>query len=386
MGNVSTFLKLNGNKKFSELPFCDADLLVLCILSYADFEESDVCKDLDMEKTVLSIRKFNTQITFEFLTEHYLFPQKFRIFYKSFLSCKRYKHLKLGHFRNVFDENVDVQFFGLSFFLDDKIFICFRGTDRSIVGWKEDFNMALVKDVPSQLEAKNYLEKMVNYLNKDVYIIGHSKGGNLAYYSFFNADKKIQDHVLKVFNLDGPGFKHLFIEDYVQYKDKIVKIVPNDDVVGVLLEPNSDFVIVRSNTLSVLAHDLFTWQLKFSDGFKSFVTTKYLTIYSEALKVSLAEFIEKIGVDEVKDICDFIFEIIDINKVTDARVVMKEALLIYKRYLDKNKDKDKQTIARMNKNLMLFIKTYLHTLFTLRRKDRDEIVLADYKEISEGEI
>ena len=95
----------------------------------------------------------------------------------------------------------------MTFFIDDKIFVTFRGTDRSVVGWQEDFDLVLKDVIPSQEKAKNYLFKMVNLLKKPVYVLGHSKGGNLAYFAYYFNDINVQDMVIKVYNLDGPGFK-----------------------------------------------------------------------------------------------------------------------------------------------------------------------------------
>ena len=42
------------------------------------------------------------------------------------------------------------------------LFIAFRGTDATLLGWYEDFNMLLMDEVPAQNSASNYLKEIAN--------------------------------------------------------------------------------------------------------------------------------------------------------------------------------------------------------------------------------
>ena len=136
----------------------------------------------------------------------------------------------------------------------------------------------------------------------------------------------MQDMVIKVYNLDGPGFKFDTKKLYKKNKEKLVKIVPHDDVVGILLNDPSELIICKSSEVNVNAHDLLTWQFDFFNKYKTLTRTKELTIYSETLRITINEFIKEIGIDNVKDVKTAIFEIVKINKVKDVIYIYEAAL------------------------------------------------------------
>ena len=55
--------------------------------------------------------------------------------------------------------NTEEQFSALEIVLGKKeSFISFGGTDDTLIGWKEDFNMCFLSPIPAQTDAKAYLE------------------------------------------------------------------------------------------------------------------------------------------------------------------------------------------------------------------------------------
>ena len=142
--------------------------------------------------------------------------------------------------------------------------VAYRGTDDSLVGWKEDFNMAFQYPVPAQATAADYLAR-VAALWKDAPIVltGHSKGGNLAVYAAMNASDEVKDRVERIYSLDGPGFPESVVNsfEYASVSDRIVKIVPDSSVVGMVLETPERCMVVKSDVEGIMQHFAFSWQM-----------------------------------------------------------------------------------------------------------------------------
>lgn len=379
MASIRGFLKQNGNKSFLDFPFCEADLVVIALLSYCNYEQSSITKNKDLYNSFTNIRDFMDENTKKRITNNFFKPNEFLSFLEMFNKSSRYDNVELGFFEENKSNRNEIQFFGLTFFIDDKIFVTFRGTDRSVVGWQEDFDLVLKDVIPSQEEAKNYLFKMVNLLKKPVYVLGHSKGGNLAYFAYYFNDINVQDMVIKVYNLDGPGFKFDTKKLYKKNKEKLVKIVPHDDVVGILLNDPSELIICKSSEVNVNAHDLLTWQFDFFNKYKTLTRTKELTIYSETLKITINEFIKEIGIDNVKDVKTAIFEIVKINKVKDVIYIYEAALKNIHNGLTEMRRENPEQVKQMEQLIKQFLKLYAKNFRKLEEKRRSSV----FKKFSE---
>lgn len=379
MASIRGFLKQNGNKSFLDFPFCEADLIVIALLSYCNYEQSPITKNKDLYNSFTNIRDFMDENTKKRITNNFFKPNEFLSFLEIFNKSSRYDNVELGFFEENRSNRNEIQFFGLTFFIDDKIFVTFRGTDRSVVGWQEDFDLVLKDVIPSQEEAKNYLFKMVNLLKKPVYVLGHSKGGNLAYFAYYFNDINVQDMVIKVYNLDGPGFKFDTKKLYKKNKEKLVKIVPHDDVVGILLNDPSELIICKSSEVNVNAHDLLTWQFDFFNKYKTLTRTKELTIYSETLRITINEFIKEIGIDNVKDVKTAIFEIVKINKVKDVIYIYEAALKNIHNGLTEMRRENPEQVKQMEQLIKQFLKLYVKNFRKLEEKRRSSV----FKKFSE---
>ena len=181
---------------------------------------------------------------------------------KLMANSKRYSGLKLSNYIDLYDEDKKSQFAAFHIEIDDKYnYVAIRGTDMSIVGWQEDFRMAH-EVVPAQRYATRYLNRTVTD-NKKYYIGGHSKGGNLAVYAASMCHEDIQNKIENIFDNDGPGFlkDYLESESYKRIRGRIVRIVPEYCVIGMLLEHDLNPIIVGSNLDGIIQHDLMSWQV-----------------------------------------------------------------------------------------------------------------------------
>ena len=135
-------------------------------------------------------------------------PEKIKRNLFALAASPRFRAVKVGLYLSEFDPAREMQFAAMTFFYRDAFaFVGFRGTDESIVGWKEDFNMAYAMPVPAQDQASRYLATAAPYLPERIIVGGHSKGGNLAEYAALHAPADVQNRIVRVYNLDGPGFK-----------------------------------------------------------------------------------------------------------------------------------------------------------------------------------
>ena len=210
-------------------------------------------------------------VTLESLKEHPDFEKLFadvryekpnRALYERMVQGKRFRNLELNYYVNVIEERWETQFSAVTFTLGDgSHYVAYRGTDETIVGWKEDFNMAFLTPVPGQAISVEYLNRVAGRFGGPLYVGGHSKGGNLAVYSAMNCNPDIQDRIRKIYSMDGPGFRPEVLRecDYGKIADRVVKILPNSSLVGMIFESGMYFQVVKSKTFGLLQHDPYTW-------------------------------------------------------------------------------------------------------------------------------
>lgn len=176
----------------------------------------------------------------------------------------RFGEVTIEEYVNLVAPEKDEQFSAVTLNLPDGTrVIAYRGTDDTIVGWKEDFHIAIREPVPAQQDAAAYLTRMGTGFCGDLLLVGHSKGGNLAVWAAANAPEEVQEKIRSVYSFDGPGFMDPFLqsEGYLAVKDRITTVMSQHSVVGVLLKCAGKTEIVRSRISGPMAHDGFQWEV-----------------------------------------------------------------------------------------------------------------------------
>ena len=203
MANFLNYLEKN-QKSFTEEAFNIVDSLILAYLSYLHFPSTKTrLKDLSILKSTKT--------------------KKNKEFIKRVIASNRYKDVELCFYVEDTNDLIEKQFSAVTFLLpDNTMYISFRGTDSTLTGWKEDFNMAFMLPVPAQKEALNYVEKITKLIPRKFYIGGHSKGGNLAVYAGCNLNRELSKRIIKIYSHDGPGFIKEFLttSNYQSVKEK----------------------------------------------------------------------------------------------------------------------------------------------------------------------
>ena len=303
---------------FNDKAITELDALVFSYFSYFEFPP---VFDKIKTKQGIKIKDLNYLEYYDTIFEGTFNPKQSREMFRNIVSSPRYRDIKVRNQTQKFDERSEKQFSALTFDIDDEtLFIAFRGTDASFTGWKEDFNMAFKYPIPSQTEALKYVIKIGSKAKK-IYIGGHSKGGNLAIFSAFNAPKEIQDKIVNIYSFDGPGFplEALESEGYKKVKNKIIKIVPQSSIIGLLLKNPENIKIIRSTGVSLLQHDPFTWIV--SDD--NFVEARKLS--REAIKRNLRinSALSKLDDNDRKLFVDALFEMIEKTGASDIDDFLK---------------------------------------------------------------
>ena len=264
-GNILNYMEWRGDISLIQAPFCDVDNLILALLSYVELEGIVPTVEEKRSITVLEAAKrfFETHTEAELRANKSLIADSYRVL-GNMARTRRFSGARLCNLCSIVDENIEMQFMALHIQLEDgTTYISFRGTDDTLIGWKEDFNMAYRMPVPSQIEAVEYLEKTVHFGISKLRLGGHSKGGNLAIYAAIECKELIQRRIIGVYSNDGPGFLTNMVRDqkYQKIKNRIKSIVPENTIIGMMLEHDNEYIIVKSRQTGAKQHDGLTWEV-----------------------------------------------------------------------------------------------------------------------------
>lgn len=263
METIIDYLEKYGDVSFLEKPFGDVDSLVLSQFSYLKFE--GLVPGVEGKQPFLDVKVLKEREKEGNLFADERFEKDNRALFAGILSGKRFGTLKLNYYVNEIDVEKEIQFSAVTFALEDgSFYVAFRGTDETIVGWKEDFNLAFSKPALGQLNSVKYLDYVGSLEKGRLYTGGHSKGGNLAVYAAMNCKKEIQDRIVRIYSHDGPGFRPEILEKcgYEDVADRIVKTLPHSSLIGMLLESHENYQVIASRSFGLLQHNPFNWRVE----------------------------------------------------------------------------------------------------------------------------
>lgn len=306
MANIFDYLKDRGHISFEEDPFNEVDNVILAQLSYTDFDGIK-----DMEDGFLPVKEVQDQY-FKINRREEVENRKTLVAQAPFLldylaKAPRFKDLKLGFYENIIDPEKTGQFSALVFDLPHMIYISYRGTDDTIVGWKEDFYFSFSAYTMGQKNAVAYADEVLDKLdkNKEIHLGGHSKGGNLATYAGVFCRKDLRDRIKVIWDNDGPGFSKEFLqkENYKLIKNKIIRIIPQTSIVGLLMENEVNPIIINSDASLILQHQAESWQVEGN----RFVREKLLSKEAIFIEKSLTLWLEQIPHGQRRKFVDAVF-------------------------------------------------------------------------------
>ena len=265
MANIIDYLKWRGDVPFDVDPFNEVDALVLCELVYANFDGIVPGTSIKDKITVEELcDKFFEKYKKEELLDSKRITKLAPFLLPEMAGSARFGGMKLAGFVNEVDEENQSQFAVCSFYLSDgTIFVAFRGTDDTLVGWKEDFNMCFSTGTGGQVKAVDYLNENFARTMKRLRVGGHSKGGNFALYASAFSKPHIKDAILDVYNFDGPGFIQEILDkkEYNEIIGRVKKFIPDESIIGMMMYTKATVSVVKSDSKGIYQHDPMSWQV-----------------------------------------------------------------------------------------------------------------------------
>ena len=260
-------------------------------------------------------------------------------------ATERFRKVRLVFYNSATIPEQESQFAAVAFLLPgDTAVLAFRGTDATLVGWKEDFNMSFQDRIPAQEKALYYTQSFAQGFDRKLILCGHSKGGNLAVYAASRCPAEIQERITAVYNNDGPGFTASLMGDpgYRAMVPKIHSFVPQSSVVGMLMEHEEPYTVIKSRQVSILQHDLYSWEVMGG----GFVPVPGVSSDSLLVNRTVKAWLSGKTPAERNAFVDAVFELLGTGDVDSAKeIMMPWNILNYLRTLNED-DEMRRTIGR----------------------------------------
>ena len=311
MKNMLDYIKEFGHVSFEERAFSEIDALVLTELEYLPLEKV-VPSDENGENfvTVKEIAEYMQEHKQELFDENPMMITEERHEVSQVIAdAPRFQSLKFFGVVSEWDKDTTKQFAAVTVEVEPSVrLVVFRGTDETLIGWKEDFLMTYSPLVAAQTDAKEYLAKQASLCDGDLMISGHSKGGNLAIYAAATQEEDVQLRIVDIFCFDSPGLYRSVLETkgYQNIVPLAMRYIPQDSLVGLMLESEVPYVIVKSNATGAMQHSAMTWEIE--DG--QFIKMEKLTKNSQLNDQTFKKWTESVSDEELELFWNVFFELL----------------------------------------------------------------------------
>lgn len=310
MSNIIDYIKWRGDISFEDDPFNEIDGLIFSELAYLPFE-AVLTDNTDGEPLSILGKKFFSK-TKEIKLGAIIPEKEIKELFDLASKSNRFKNVLLKNYISIICKEEEKQFCGMCFEVaKDYCCVAFRGTDDTIVGWKEDFNMSFNTPIPAQLEAVEYLNRVGTKNRKSLFVCGHSKGGNLATYASLLANSKIKNKIIQVYSFDGPGFREEFLNEIQndETRSKITKYLPRASIIGMIYNPVSGCVYIDSLGKGMYQHDAFNWQVLGTE----FIRVKKLDKSSIEVHNLLNKWTKAMSKEERMEFVEALYKLVTVN-------------------------------------------------------------------------
>ena len=310
MGNLITYVQQYEDQTFQEKSLTDIDVLVLTEIAYLPFDgivpsTFNVTEAVSLQqlgKEFESIKEKEHEKNPFMITEERI--QLLDVVSKS----QRFKDIKVFGFMNDINVELTKQFAAVCYqWEEENRWIIFRGTDESLTGWKEDFMMTYSDLIPAQTDAIEYLRKQADIFSGILNVSGHSKGGNLSLYASAMQDEAIQNRIQQIYCWDSPGVHRSILntEGYQRVVSKAKRYIPQDSIVGLMLESQVPYHIIESQGSGISQHSALMWNIEED----RFIELTELTKNSQLTDQTFKQWTETVADEELKLFFDTFFEL-----------------------------------------------------------------------------
>lgn len=307
MSDIFDYVEWRGDITFWEKEFNDVDNLILSLLAYTDL------------KGIISMDEGSAPISVTDAWARYVEAGKDQ----SELACnprpilekcagtKRFGNILIKDYVDIVNQGRQFQFAAMTFELGDgTVYAAYRGTDNTLVGWREDLNFSFMEATPAQLCAAEYLDIVCDQTNDPVRVGGHSKGGNLAMYAAAFCEEWHKERIVRIYSNDGPGFNEIIVENenYKNILDRVSLAIPEGSPIGVLLFNMQKKKIVQSTGKSGAAqHNPYTWCVD-KIGFIQAEKQSSMSIF---LDKTFDEWLSRLTRDQKQEFVDTVFDTLE---------------------------------------------------------------------------
>ncbi|MCD1654996.1 DUF2974 domain-containing protein [Treponema zuelzerae] len=358
MTTIFDYLRWRGDLSFSQSPLNPVDALIFSVLAYLPFDGlvDSGSKRADADLSEIA-REFQRREVPKDKIRSVMDLELLRVCGLS----RRFGQTVPFAYVNRTDLAEEKQFSAISFRFGKKsVFAAFRGTDLSLVGWKEDFNMSFMCPVPAQTEALSYLERVASSYRGPLYVGGHSKGGNLAVYSSAFAHPRIQKRIHSVYNNDGPGFDASVLSSpgFKRLENRLFAFVPESSIIGMLLEHQEEYTIVSSSVSGILQHDPYSWSVEGPD----FVRVDTVDDSSRFIDRTIRDWLAAVDPEKRELFIDSLWEIVTVTKAHTLRDFASDWLKHTRTMIRTFKNVDPETRSMLVDTAGLLFKTATRNL------------------------
>lgn len=344
MNNIDTYIEYYKDKTFTECLFNDIDNLIFSMLAYLPIEN----EAFKTEKKLSEVEKLLSKTDVKKLSKT---PASAINILKQISTSKRFEEATISNPVSILNNETQFSAITIRFGVFD-CYVSFKGTDTSIIGWKENFDLSYKYPTPAVKFAIDYLQNTIKFIDKNIYVGGHSKGGNLAMASSMSQPSEIFNKIKHVYNNDGPGFldKEFESEKYKRMAKKLTVFVPEESVVGILLN-NSNVSVIKSSAFSISQHYPTTWQC-----FGQFLIKGKLSASSEKIRQELNEWINDTTTENREMLINTFFDVLKESKITDFKQLSKLKPSEINEMFNKTKNIDDHTKNILLSTIKMFFK------------------------------
>lgn len=328
MSNMFDYLGWRGDLSFGSVSLCPVDSLIFSMLPYVRLEGIlPAAPDGDPVRLGDAVARYLEAPDITAANEGH------RRLLEKLKDSPRFSPLRLLAAQKRLDAESGMQFAALTVLLPGQnLFVAFEGTDDTLIGWREDFRMSYECPVPAQLRAAEYLRSVATaHPMRRIFVGGHSKGGNLAVYAALHCGNEFRHRIRAVYNHDGPGFcdDTVSTPNYRDLRKRIHIYVPQSSIVGVLLEQDENYKIVKSTNPGLLQHDPYSWQVLGAD----FEYTDHRTAFGLETEEILDRFVKELSPERKRQFGEALFSILESTEQETVSGITDNKLQSFRRIL-----------------------------------------------------
>ena len=302
MADLLDYIAWRGDLPFSEAPMNGLDALCLAVFSYEKLPPEAV-GPAGMPLSDIPVEPVEEEANFR--------NRRARLL-RMMTRSARFGGARVCYAADQVDAALGMQFAACCVDITPEIrVVCFRGTDATMVGWREDFTMSYECPVPSQTAAAVYLAGVARETDARLVTTGHSKGGNLAVYAALSV-RLPEERLLSAWSFDGPGFMEpvLASEGYRRVQPRMHVVIPESSVVGRLMGHHAEQTIVRSGAVGLQQHNPFNWRVAPPEGFELAPET---TVSSQITNRSIDAWLLKASPEQRRMAVDAVFTLTNLT-------------------------------------------------------------------------